>query len=188
MPDTNFASLAGVDDLDLAILALLDQDCRRSNREIAKQLGKSPVTIGRHIADMEARGLIKGWGAQIDYELLGFDIIAVIEITISKGKLIQVEREIAKHPNVFGVFDITGSYDALVFARFRTRRHLSQIIKEILRSEYVERTNTHVILNTIKSGSLLEPLLEYERRRTEDQTAHPTPGGDEEDVDVGFEF
>ncbi len=161
----DWEELPELDDLDLEILEILGENCRISNREIAKILGKSPVTIGRHIEDLEQKGVIKNWGAHIDYEKLGYDIIAYIEITIAKGKLLEVEREIAKHPNVFGVYDITGTYDAVVLAMFKTRRELSRIIKQILASEYVERTNTHLVLNIIKDNSSLRALKERENRR-----------------------
>ena len=94
-----------------------------------------------------------------------YDIIATIEMTVSKGKMIEVETEIADNPNVFGVYDITGDYDALVFARFKTRTELSAIIKNLHDSPYVERTNTYIILNVIKEGSSFVKLLDKEKRK-----------------------
>jgi len=77
--------------------------------------------------------------------------------------MIEVETDIAENPNVFGVYDITGDYDALVFVRFKTRTELSAMIKKLHSSPYVERTNTHIILNVIKEGSSFINLLEKEK-------------------------
>ena len=151
-------------DLDTEILKKLSIDGRVSFRQLAKDLGnKSPVTIKKHIEDLEQKEIIKNYGVQIDYEKLGYDIIALIEITVSKGKMLEVERKIAQNPNVFAVYDITGTYDALILARFKTRAELSEMIKdEIHASPYVERTNTHIVLNIIKEESNFLQLIEKE--------------------------
>jgi len=71
-------------------------------------------------------------------------------LTVSKGKLLKVEREIAKMPNVCAVYDVTGLTDAMVIGKFRNRKELSDFTKSLLAMRYIERTNTHVILSTIK--------------------------------------
>lgn len=152
-------------DVDLEILKILSEDGRESYRKIAQELSKSPVTIKSHVEELEREGKIKSYGAQLDYEKLGYDIIAIIEITVSKGKMLEVEGMIAENPNVFGVYDITGTYDALIFVRFKTRKELSVMIKKIHTSEYVESTNTHLVLNVIKEGSSLVKILEKEKNK-----------------------
>lgn len=149
-----------IEDVDLEILKILSKDGRESYHKIAKDLEKSPVTIKNHIKDLTKKGIIKNYGIQIDFEKLGYNIIAIIEVTISKGKMLEVEDKIAQHPNIFAVYDITGTYDALIFARFKSRDELSAMIKKFHLSPYVERTNTHIVLNVIKEESSLGKLLE----------------------------
>lgn len=154
-----------MDELNLKILRILSEDGRKSHRWISEQLKKSPITIKNHIEEMEEKGIIKSYGVHIDYEEIGYEIIALIEITVSKGKMLEVEKKIAKNPNVFAVYDVTGTYDALILARFKTRADLSEMIKnEIHTSPFVERTNTHIVLNIIKEHSELSELLEKEQR------------------------
>ena len=146
--------------VDNEILRLLSEDSRLSNRELGRKLNRSPLTIKNHIDELERKEVIKGYSLDIDYEKLGFEIIAIIELTISKGKMLAVERKLAKNPNVFGVYDITGTYDALILARFKTRSELSEMIKEEIHSSpFVERTNTHIVLNIIKEKSSLVDLV-----------------------------
>lgn len=156
---------SSAEDIDLNILGILSENSRENFNQIAKTLKKSPVTIKKHIEELEQQGVIKGYGIDIDFEKLGYDIIATIEITVSKGKMIEVETDIAENPNVFGVYDITGDYDALVFVRFKTRTELSAMIKKLHSSPYVERTNTHIILNVIKEGSSFVKLLDKENKK-----------------------
>jgi len=105
------------------------------------------------------KGVIKNYAVNINFEKLGYEIIALIELTISKGKMLEVEEDIAKNPNIFAVYDITGEYDALILARFQNRENLSKMIKEIHTSPYVERTNTHIVLNVIKENSSFTELI-----------------------------
>jgi len=154
-----------VDELDLEILKILSIDSRKNKSTIAEDLKRSPNTIIKHVKDLEEAGIIKSYGIQIDYEKLGYEIIAIIEITVSKGKMFEVEEKIAQNPNVYGVYDLTGTYDALILARFKTRDDLSKMIKEIHISPYVESTNTHIVLNVIKEENSFAKLIEQERRK-----------------------
>ncbi|MHA2474757.1 MAG: Lrp/AsnC family transcriptional regulator [Promethearchaeota archaeon] len=154
-----------IDDIDIRILNILSSDGRKNKSSIAETLRHSPNTIIKRISKLETTGVIKDYGIQIDYEKLGYEIIAIIELTISKGKMLEVEEKIAENPNVFGLFDITGTYDALILARFKTRAELSKMIKEeIHTSPYVERTNTHIVLNVIKDFSSFTKLMKKEKK------------------------
>ena len=157
---TEQSNLNNMTELDFNILKKLSEDGRISLRQLAKDLGnKSPATIKNHVEKLENRGVITDYGVNIDYEKLGFNIIALIELTISKGKMLEVEQEIAKIPYVFAVYDITGEFDALILARFENRGELSKMIKKIHTSPYVERTNTHMVLNVIKENSSFNELI-----------------------------
>ncbi len=154
-----------LEELDIEILRILSEKGRSSHRSIATKLDKSHLTIKKHIDELEEDNIIKGYNANIDFEKIGYDIIAIIEITISKGKMIEVEKKIAQNPNIFAVYDITGIYDALIIAKFKTREALSKMIKEIHTSPYVERTNTHLVLNVLKEGSSFTGLIEKENNK-----------------------
>ena len=161
----NKSSIRGLEDLDLKILKKLSEDDRISLRQLGKDLGnKSPITIKKHIDDLEQKGIIKNYSVSIDYEKLGYDIVAIIELTISKGKMLEVERDISDHPNIFGVYDITGTYDALIIAKFKTRAELSQLVKKINAFEYVVRTNTHLVLNIVKEDTSFKDLIFLEEK------------------------
>ena len=152
-----------LDDLDKEILKILSVKGAISHRKIAKDLERSPVTISKHIKELEDKGIINGYTININYEKLGYDIIAMIELTISKGKMLEVERDIAHYPNIFAVYDITGTYDAIILARFKTRSELSGLLKIINSYDYVVRTNTHIILNIVKEGTEFEKLINLDK-------------------------
>ncbi|MGC8998277.1 MAG: Lrp/AsnC family transcriptional regulator [Candidatus Bathyarchaeia archaeon] len=139
-----------LNEVDMKILRALTFDARLSSRQLAKQCGISTSTALSRVKRLEEEGIIKGYSALLDHERLGYTLTVVTEITVSKGRLLEVESEIAKLPNVCCVYDVTGLIDAIVIAKFKNREELSKFAKRLLAMPYVERTNTHVVLTTVK--------------------------------------
>lgn len=142
------------DQLNKQILNILLENSKLSYRQIAKKIGVSAATIMNRIKSLEKDNIIKNYTISIDYEKIGYDIETIIEIRISKGKLFEVERKIATHPNVFAVYDITGDFDAIILARFENRRKMDTFLKKIQTYDFVERIFTKVILNTLKEQQI----------------------------------
>ncbi|MCW4044106.1 MAG: Lrp/AsnC family transcriptional regulator [Candidatus Bathyarchaeota archaeon] len=135
---------------DNKILQVLLEDARFSSRQIAKKVGVSVGTVLARIKKMERDGIIKNYSALLDHEKLGYQLTVVTEITVAKGRLVETEKEIAKIPNVCSVYDVTGLTDAVIIAKFKGREELGQFTKRLLALPYIERTNTHVVLSTVK--------------------------------------
>jgi len=144
-----------LDELDKEIINNLLIDSRLSYRKLAKKLKVSVATIMHRVNKMEKEDIIRKYTSKIDYEKLGYDIEVLIDIKISKGKLFLVEKKIASNPNVFAVYDTTGADDAVILARFKNRRMMDNFLKKIQTYDFVERTHTKLILNTIKEDQML---------------------------------
>ena len=143
-----------LDETDKKILNVLLDNSKLSLREISKKVSVSVATVMHRIDNMEEEGVIKSYTATLNYEKVGYDIEVMIEVRISKGKLFEVEKKIATHPNVFGVYDLTGDFDAAILARFKSRRQMDNFLKKIQTYDFVERTNTRLILNIIKQKQI----------------------------------
>jgi DNA-binding Lrp family transcriptional regulator len=139
-----------LDEIDKKILVELLTDSKRSYRELAKAIGISAATVINHVQRLESAGVIKEYTVMLDFERLGYELTVVTEMTVSRGKLLETQEEIAKLPYVCAVYDVTGEIDSIVIAKFRNRRDLSEFPKDLLSMPFVERTNTHVVLNTMK--------------------------------------
>ncbi len=139
-----------VDELDREIIRELMKNARKSSREIAKNLGISASTLIQRVNRLEKEKVILGYSANIDYSKLGYEFMGIIEITIRKGALLEVQKKISSMPDVAAVYDITGGSDSMVLVKTRSRSELSKLVKAILGIAEVERTNTHVILNVMK--------------------------------------
>lgn len=139
-----------LDETDVKILETLMLDARLSSRQIAKRCGISIGTVLSRIKKIEKEGIITGYSAVLNHEKLGYELTVISEVTVSKGRLLEMENEIARLPNVCCVYDVTGLIDAMVVAKFKNREELGKFTKRLLALPFVERTNTHVVLTTIK--------------------------------------
>ena len=139
-----------MDETDVKILKQVLSDARLSYRKIAEEIGVSPPTVLTRMQRLENNRIIKSYSAVLDHEKLGYDLTAIIELTAVKGKITEVERHISRFPNVCAVYDITGLTDMIIVAKFRNRKDLSDFVKKDLSLPFVDRTNSHIVLLTVK--------------------------------------
>ena len=138
------------DEKDEKILKHLLVDARQSARQLAHKLNVSTVTMISRIKKLEEKKIIDGYAVRLNHEILGYDITAIIEVTTTKGKMLEIEDEIAKTENICAVYDITGDADTLVIGKFKDRKSLSEFVKKVSCIPNVENTITHLVLKTIK--------------------------------------
>jgi len=139
-----------LDEIDNLILKNCIEDSRQSYREIARKIGVSPGTVASRMKEMEEQGIIKKFSAQLDYEKIGFELTVIIEVTVSKGMIVEVGQEISKLKPACAVYNVTGESDVMVLAKFKTREDLSNFTKTVLKLPNVERTKSHLALITLK--------------------------------------
>ncbi|HKM51437.1 MAG TPA: Lrp/AsnC family transcriptional regulator [Candidatus Bathyarchaeia archaeon] len=139
-----------IDEVDRKILRQLTTDCRMSYRQIAKNARISVGTALNRVRRLEKAGVIRGYSAIVDHEKIGYELTGIAEITVSKGRLLEIEKAVSKLPNACAVYDVTGLTDAIVIAKFHNRQELSKFTKNLLALSFVNRTNTRVVLQTIK--------------------------------------
>tara|TARA_Y100000748_G_scaffold298550_1_gene293994 strand:- start:1136 stop:1582 length:447 start_codon:yes stop_codon:yes gene_type:complete len=137
-------------DKDSELLAQVSKNGKASQRELANETGMALGTVNSHVKRLEKNKIIKGYLAEIDPEKVGFNLTAIINLRIKKGTLMDVQASIANHSRVFGVYDVTGEWDSLILARFKDRVEMDKFIKSTLSQEYIERTSTSLVLNTVK--------------------------------------
>ena len=135
---------------DSELLKHLSQNGKASQRELAEVTGLALGTVSNHLKVLEKNKIIKGYSANINPEKVGFTLSATIHLRITKGKIMDVQASIAKHPRVYIVYDITGEWDSLVLARFKDREEMDEFIKTTLSQKNIERTSTSLVLNNVK--------------------------------------
>ena len=109
--------MAELDALDAAILAELQSNARRTNRDIAAAVGVSPTTALDRTKSLVARGVIRGARLELDLAKLGRPVQALIKVRVRPLSRTNIEafRDWAVTlPEVLGLFVITGDDDFVV--------------------------------------------------------------------------
>jgi DNA-binding Lrp family transcriptional regulator len=135
---------------DYRVMAELRKNCRRSYREIALATGMSPVAVMNHVKRLESSGVIDGYVASFDLQKLGYEFMGFVHISLDSGHIMEAQKKISNLKGVYAVYDLTGEYDSVALVIARTRSEFSALIKKILSIPHVRKTNTNVILNTVK--------------------------------------
>ena len=146
-----------LDEIDKKIIRVLENDARTSLRKISELVKVSLGTVSNRVKKMEKNGVIKGYSVILDPDQIGWELNVVIGLRIQKGRLIEIQEKIAKDSRVHGVYDVTGDFDSMVIARAKNRKDLDDLSKNVLSIDGVERSITHLVLNTVKEKTASLP-------------------------------
>lgn len=145
-----YVEAAMIDDLDRKIVRALNQNARKSFRDVAKEVETSVTAVINRVKKLEESGYIQGYIPLVEPEYFGLNLIAIIALRISKGKLLETQEKIAQDTRVVSIYDITGEWDSMIVGYFKGRQDLNDFIKSLLSLENVDRTVTHIVLNVVK--------------------------------------
>src|SRR5437870_12872390 len=125
-----------LDELDVKILRLLNSDARKSYRDIAKATDASISTVSSRVRKLEDLGVITGYVPVLNEARLGYDVLAVVGVTIHKGKLLEVQRRLAKDDRVPHGSEVTGEGDSIVVVLLNDAREVDDFIKRLGSMDY----------------------------------------------------
>lgn len=115
------------DALDRKILALLQDDGRVPNAEIARATGASVPTVRKRIERMIENGVVQIVGL-LDPAATGYPISVMVGVSVVAGDLREVARSFAVLDRVCWVGYCTGRYNLLVEAVFRGSEELLEFL------------------------------------------------------------
>ena len=152
-----------LDETDHNIIQVLCEDARTSLRKISERIGVSLGAVSNRVKKLEERGIIKGYSVLLDHEKIGWELNVVIGLRIQKGRLIEIQEKIAKDNRIYGAYDVTGDFDSMILARAENRKDLDNLSKNVLSIEGVERSVTHLVLNTVKEIPSSIPVNKFDK-------------------------
>ena len=160
-----------IDDIDRAILMLLQENARVSNAEIARRVEMVPSAVFERIRKLEARGLIRGYETRLSPKDLGLGLVAFIYVRGEErvGSM-ETGELLARIPEVQEVHHIAGEDCYLLKVRAADTDALGRLLREKIGAlDQVRSTRTTIVLTTIKeSGQLPIPEPAAESREGHD--------------------
>lgn len=140
-----------LDDIDRRIVAELSQDGRLSVRTIAERVHVSRTAAHNRLQALQRRGVISGFGAQIDRKAIGLEISALVVVRVGDVPWEQIVEQLATLPFVEKVQAVSGDIDIILTVSAPDHEQLSQaILRDIHDMPGVVSTRSHLILAEIE--------------------------------------
>ena len=137
-------------------------DCRKSLKEISKEVGMPMSTVHEKIKKFENAGLIRAYRALIDEKKLGFDVTAFIMASTKylggeKDFQTKIGNRVASLPHVLETHTVNGEWDLLIKVKFKSVHELGKFVDEKIRTiPGIEKTVTMVSIEEIKEDTMLK--------------------------------
>ena len=148
-----------LDDIDRRIIAALQADGRMTAQELADRVGLSPSPCARRVRLMEDRGVITGYTAVIDQDMVDLPISVFASIKLERQREDELERfnaAIARWPEVVDCYLMTGQRDYLLRIVVRDLHAYERFLKEKLtRLDGVASIESSFALSQIKRSNVL---------------------------------
>jgi Lrp/AsnC family transcriptional regulator, leucine-responsive regulatory protein len=151
-----------LDQTDRRILALLQEDGRRSNVEVADLVALSPSPCLRRIKRLESEGIIQGYRAVIDREAIGLSLTVFIEITVEKHSRENAQalhQRLEKLPEVISCHMISGAADFIAEIVVPDLKAYERLLtEELLALPMVGGIRSNFSLRRVKSDAPLPSI------------------------------
>src|SRR5215470_11962000 len=148
-----------IDDIDARLIKLLTEEPRIGVLECSRRLGVARGTVQARLDRLQERGVIRGFGPEVDPSALGYQVTAFITLEIRQaGGHDPVAERLAAIPEVLEVHTITGAGDLLCRVVARSNADLQRVLDAIVYTEGVVRSATLISLATQVRYRVL-PLL-----------------------------
>ncbi len=148
-----------LDDLDKAILTILQQDGRISNADLARQINLSQPATHARLKRLEKRGSIDSYVALLDREQAGFDMLCFVRVSLKRHQIEHVEQfraAVLEMPEVMECHFVTGDFDYLLKVVVRNRKDLERfLVRKLTPTPGVARVYTNLVLSEVKSTTAL---------------------------------
>ena len=144
------------DHLDEKLVNRLLGNGRASLRSLAEELDVSVTTVSNHLSDLEENGVIEGYTPIVNYDGVGYDVTAVIQLKVEGEALPEISERLREHRQMVSVYEVTGDHDVVAIGKFEDTDGMNEQIKALLTDPDVKETNTSVVLNAVAENEQFE--------------------------------
>jgi DNA-binding Lrp family transcriptional regulator len=137
-----------VDELDSALVRMLQNNGRQTNRDLAAQLGIAPSTCLQRIRALRERGIIRGYHAEIDLPSLGRSTQAMVSIRLLPQALAKMDSfrdYVSALPETLAMFMLSGPTDFLFHVAVQDTDHLRDFVLGLAKRPEIADIRTSVI-------------------------------------------
>jgi DNA-binding Lrp family transcriptional regulator len=136
-----------IDQLDVQLIEALRADPRVGLLEIARRVGVARGTIQARLSKLEARGVITGYGPEVEPSKMGYPISAFVFVELNQGRLAEAAEAARAVPEVLEVDAVSGQQDLICRVVARDTEHLQEIVNGLVASAAIQRCTSHIVLS-----------------------------------------
>jgi DNA-binding Lrp family transcriptional regulator len=136
-----------IDSLDARLIAALRAQPRVGLLEISRQLGVARGTVQSRLAKLEARGVVTGYGPEVDPAAMGFGISAFMLVELTQGRLDEAVEGLERVPEVIEADAVSGPQDLICRVVARDTEHLQELVNELLATPAIRRCTSYIVLS-----------------------------------------
>jgi DNA-binding Lrp family transcriptional regulator len=144
------------ENLDARLINALLGDGRASLRSLAEELDVSVTTVSNHLRDLEDEGVIEGYTPIVNYDALGYDVTAIVQLKVEGSALPEITDRLKEQEQMTSVYEVTGDYDIIAIGKFTDTDGMNDQIKALLTDEDIRESNTSVVLNAVVENQQFE--------------------------------
>jgi Lrp/AsnC family leucine-responsive transcriptional regulator len=138
-----------IDPIDARILDILQRDAKISQARIAETVGLTTPSVNERIKKLEARGILRGYMAEVDPAKVGLGVLAFMWVTQAPGSIADdITDAFAEIPEVEACHRIAGEGDYLLKVRAGDTADLERVVRRVQTTRHVYRTETDVVFST----------------------------------------
>jgi DNA-binding Lrp family transcriptional regulator len=138
---------SSIDDLDARLLTLLREEPRLGLMEASRRLGVARGTVQARLAKLEERGVVKGFGPEVDPGRMGYPVLAFVFLQIAQGRLAEAVSVLGAGPEVLEATATSGPSDLLCRVVARDTEHLQEIVNQLLSNNAIRRSTSYIALS-----------------------------------------
>ena len=148
-----------LDATDRKILALLQENSRMSNAELADAIGMSATPCWRRHKELEESGYIDGYVAMVNRRAAGLPLCCMLHVSLTRhteGAVETFENAMLVRPEVMECYEVTGAFDYIVKLLVADMDAYHDFLHNVMvKLPGVSQVNTSVALREVKYETAL---------------------------------
>jgi Lrp/AsnC family leucine-responsive transcriptional regulator len=146
-----------LDDIDQKILDIIQKQGRMRRNDLAERVGLSLPSVSERLRKLEEAGIISGYFARLNYQMLGKDITAFVLATVDSSKHYNAFVDhVQGLDDILECHAITGEGTHLLKIRTENTASLEKLLAKIQSWSGIVKTTTSVVLSTPKETSVIK--------------------------------
>lgn len=150
-----------LDSKDKKLLILLQNDAKKTTKQLAAELDLSVTAVFERIKKLEKQQIIKSYVALLNPEKIQKDFIVLCHVKLVQHKkeyISQFEKEITQFPEVLECFHVSGDSDYILKICVKDIQEYREfMVSKLTNLQHIASTQSSFMIKEVKNSTVIEP-------------------------------